>query len=331
MKRLTLILSIVVALIVAGVVFVLYTVNRTQPRLMFDDRSNTTVEVPINNGVVELFQGGFFVIDTGCTYSTINRSTLDLLRKRGVKIEESHFPIIGRGLDGDFHVKTSHSVVTLPIDRFELTTDTLQRIDWLPAGGVANTISNVNFVVVDDDLPCVLGMDFLERFVVGYQYFRQAVTFGEEVDDEFQYMGELESPSNLTNMLGMGHRYYLPAAIDYKPGTYFIDTGLDNLSIKLPQCDTIYSKRTLHDDVYRLRDNSLVSAKYTEHAWAEIGNRAGSRKIFYTDSGQDMYAINPLLFFRQDVVFDFAGRKIYLRPYADLHSDIPVVIKSDEV
>lgn len=331
MKRLSLILSILVALIVAGVVFVLYTVNRTQPNLKFDDRSNTSVEVPLNNGVVELFQNGFFAIDTGASYSTINRSTLETLRNRGVEIEESHFPIIGRGVDGEFHIEPSHCVVTLPIDRYELTTDSLRRIDWLPASGVANTISNVNFVVTDDDVPSTLGMDFLEKFVVGYQYFRQAIVFAEKVDEDYQFMCDIITPYTLNNMLGMGHRYNLSLSVDDKAHEYFINSGLDNLSLKLPESDTIYSKRQLHDDVFRLRDNSMVSAKYVESAWVEIGNRAGGRKIFYSDNGMEQYAINPILFFRQDVVFDFPNRKVYLRPYADLHSDIMPGVNSDEL
>lgn len=307
------IIWITVALLAVIVATVVVTGHNRQISLNLSERQ---VVLPYENGVVRLFNGGLFAVDTGSSTSTITSDMLKRLRNMGMPVSDSYMPIIGHApYSLGCNVSVHNYKVSLPVEEFRFAMDTVATSGWEPTGRIVSTIDNVEFVLDDSSEISVLGMDFLEHFVVEYCYSLNSLVLGHEVQDGYRYLAELKNHLLFYNMLGLEQRYYVEATIDDETSDFFLDTGLDFISMKLPYDDHVYSRRELYDNVFRTRDGRLSPIKYTDGAWVELGNRAGVRAVYYTNDGLEKYSLNPFTFFAQDVVFDFPGKKLYLRPF----------------
>lgn len=317
MKRLLISLSLFVVIVLTMASFVLYRTMNTQGDLHFEDQSFPRAFFPMSRGMIEMFDSTLFLVDTGSSYSTINRSTLRKLKEMGMEIEQSNVPIFGRGSDNRMHWSTEHYIVTLPTAEYKLRYDSVsQKISWLPTGRIHNYIKNVSFAVTEDSVLNTLGMDILEDFILEYQYFRGALVLRTRVEENYQHLSDLSYPHNWENLYGSAHRYYVPISVDNgKFNSYLIDTGISRLCIKIPIGDSIKSKRTLADDSYH-NGQRVDRVKTAPNAWVKMGRRAGSHSVYYAPYNVEGHSFNPLIFFNQDVAFDFKKQKMYLRPFA---------------
>lgn len=313
------VLGILVAAALVATSFVLYSTINTQGELHFENDSSPRAFFPMSHGMIEMFDSTLFLVDTGSSFSTINRSTLERLKAMGMDVKYSSMPIIGRGNDNKMHVSTGHYTVTLPIAQYKLRLDSISRsILWLPTGQINNYIKNVNFVLTDDSNVNTLGMDILEDFILEYQYFRQALALRTKVEENYQELADLTYPILWENLYGSAHRYYIPISVDNgKTFEYLIDTGINRLCLKMPLDESLGSKRPLTLDRY-FNGQSVDVVRSADDAWIKIGRRAGSHKVYYAPINVEARSFNPLLFFSQDAAFDFREKKIYLRPYAML-------------
>ncbi|MCH5345458.1 MAG: hypothetical protein J1E63_00015 [Muribaculaceae bacterium] len=320
MKRImTVALLFVIAIVVAVGAIVVYSAT-SQKTLHFRDDTMPRALFPIKKGMVELFDTTLFRVDTGSNISIVTPSTLEKLQEMGMAVEKKYIPYILKDRYNRFRYYPTHYTVTLPLAEYKLAVDSASNsIRWLPTGKIANSIEGVNVVVDDDAAINTIGMNVLKNFILEYQYYRNALALRTRIDDNYQQLGDLSSPCNWNNLFGLGNRYYVKVSLNnHHSKPFLIDTGMNRLSIKIPIADTIYSKNPLVDDIYLAQHGVATAVKRDDNAWVKLGSRAGTRSLYYAPDDGEKYIINPLLFFYQDVVIDFADRKIYLRPYAKL-------------
>lgn len=318
-KTLLWILIAVAVAALTGCGYILYRTSRTQPDLHFDNPTIPRAFFPHHNGTIELFEGSNFVVNTGVSYSSINRTTLEKLRGMGMDIEECSAPIFGRGDDGKLRTFTDYVKVTLPIGGYQLDVDSVYHtIYWRPTGEIINTVSDVNMIVTENNQVNQLGMDFLENFILEFQYYRKCIALRSRVEEDYQELGTMYSPRTFENFLGFGHRYYIDARVDnHEQHPFYLQSGMDYVSMKLPIGDTVIAKGNLNPDMFRSVEGP-ADIRLVKNAFVELGTRSGTHEVFYTPHFTAKYCINPLRYFTQDVAMDFSGGKIYLRPFAVL-------------
>lgn len=317
-KKVILVIAAVIVVIFIAMAFV--RVSSSQGDLHYDDTSEPRAFFPRYGSMIEMFDNALFTIDTGSSYSEINPATVQKLRDMGLDVVEHNLPMIGSDSDGNTRLFTSYYEVTLPVERYNLNINGENgRIDWVPTGEIFNLIHNVKMAPAADGAVNRLGIDVLEHFVLEYQYFRDCMVIRTKVEENYEQLADMECPWTWDNLYECGHRYFVKAKVDqFEMTDYFINTGLDFFSMRLPIEDTIYCRRKMTPNLYH-KSGSVDEARLVSDAWIEMGLRSGSHGLHFASAARETHAINPVRFFTQDVAMDFKKRKIYLRPFTNLY------------
>ncbi|MCC8071206.1 MAG: hypothetical protein LIO90_05325 [Bacteroidales bacterium] len=266
-------------------------------------------------GEVEIHPELRFEVNTGCPFSTISAEQLSWLKKEGYEVDSTWCVAIGRRASGEMMVAFHCYEVDLPFLGCSLGVDSVGNQVAEPLEETQKVVvKKVRFVSAEPGSRPALGMDFLEKWVVEYCRVAQAIRLTTRMPDDYQPVGAIERNQGLTDYLIRSNRYYLEMNVDNDHNLYLIDTSLGEVHLKLPTKDSVLVRRPL---MYRTIETSAgpISAAVDEHVWAEFGERAGKNTAyFYNDNGAQ-YAINPFSFFTQDVVLDFPGQQLHLRPH----------------
>ncbi len=263
--------------------------------------------------VVEAAPGLSFKIDTGSDVSSINEKDLARLQELGYEVTPSQVVGFGRDGYGRYGVYTNAVRVRMPLYDYETATDSLGNAVRVSEPIEVNTLENVDLFIIPDIIS-TLGIDFLEKFKVEYLYADKAIALHESLPPGYQKLVEIEQDNNIFRLPFTGSRYYMNIGVDHNYNDYLLDTGQQLAMLKLPPEDTTQTSNYLvSDTVYSFI--SVSPARIDNNAWVEIGHRVGSRQASYYSNSEENYCVNPLTIFTQDMLIDFPGKMIYLRPY----------------
>lgn len=303
------------SVVVAMIAFYAFAVMRQSQTRMRAERSAGAIAVLPLKGTphsVELLPGLLFKVDTGSDLSTITPEALRMLDSLKMEMDSSFYPVMGRDGDGKYRLETKRYTVTLPMLDYKVERDscgTVARASW----SSLNKLHGVDFAPSRTGQN-VLGIDFFEKFKCELRYMDFTVALYFEMPSGYARCTDLEYSRDALLGLWLGKRYYMPINMMGEKRLYFVDTGLRRAIIKRPpleqeeigpemQLDTVESAIGRFPAL--VRNGVLI----------QIGNRAGSATYFNYDGREEHYSFNPLNLFTQDVVFDFQGESVYLRPY----------------
>ena len=312
-------LSIVALVVLTGVTVVLCN-HASQSELYIEPEGEKTVgPLPIiseKNDVV-LAPGLRFRIDSGSSFSTISRKQLQLLDSMGYAVDSMYTLSMGLGYRSQFRVVTKRYRVTLPVYSYDFGTPDSTGIYPEPVMNVEKgpvcKFVNVDFAMVLNNEHAVplLGIDFLEKFVLQMSYYPHTVTFRTEVPEGFDYVGEMIRANTFKDFVWVGSRYYLDMTVNHVDDRYLVDTGLERAPIKAPTyMRPRHRNKDRHDGTVTSVGNNYT-AVVDGNVWVEFGNRAVGSATYYYEDEDEAFAINPLNFFRWEAVLDFTNCKVY--------------------
>lgn len=311
-QKILIIAAILVIIAVTG--FFAITSLSSQNDVKIESLEGGVTKVPISGTPLfaDIAPGLSFKIDTGCDFSSLTAEDRAKLEAMGYDVRESLYPVVGRDGFGDKKVALKRYTVDLPIYNFTVKTDSTGRfMGHEPGDRLVSVIRNVDFVDSESGFS-VLGIDFLEKFVVEYRYGEQSIAFLYKLPEAYVDSIPMLVANNPAEAIWLGNRYYMSFSVDHRPHDFMVDTGLHRVKVKQPRDDAKWSKHKLAKTTaksYRGQYECLVDDK----AWLEAGNRAGSYEVSYYDNDEENYAVNPLTMFRQDAAIDFGGLKVCLK------------------
>ncbi len=273
---------------------------------------------------VELVPGIRFKLDTGSDLSTITEEDLARLDSLGFYAEESFYPVIGRDGNGNINVKTKRYTVSLPLLKYEIRTDSLGKRYGTARWQDANIIHNVEFAPSLTG-KSVLGIDFLQKFQIEYQFNNRAIALYLDDPDGYVTCTELIASKAPLIIPMLGKRYFVDFKVDGHAESFFLDTGIKAARIKMPAGEAINSRGRLTDDTIVSALGSFP-AKISDNAIVSIGERTGLGSVYYFDTKEEPYAFNPFNLFLQDVLIDFPNRLLKLRPFYKRDNSIPDLV-----
>jgi len=256
--------------------------------------------------VAEIAPGLMFKIDTGSDLSIITAEALATLEKMGYHPRKEIYPVLGRDGMGDIQLSATRYKIYLPFHHKVYENDSTIYNE------IINVIHNVDFAPSKNGLS-VLGIDFLQKFKIEYQYHNKALNLYVKLPAGYVQCVDLSYSKALMTSIWLGKRYYIPISIESDEDEYFIDTGLQRVGIKLPYREARRTLRPLYAD-------TVVSARgqfpaIVDHsAILSCGDRGGSYTAYYYDNDEEDFAMNPFNLFTQDVLIDFIDLKLYLKP-----------------
>lgn len=315
--RRNLLLTSTITVAVIAILFGLICSLSSQTSLAIDHPDGPICTVPVSGPqlTVEVVPGLKFNLDTGSDVSTITTADLAILDSLGYKASETFYISPGRDGRGDTRVETKRYTVSIPVGEYAFVTDSLGTTTASPTGRIINVIRNIDFVPSHTEIS-VLGIDFLEQFKMEFNYTDKSLSLYRQIPEGYQKITDIETSSSPIDKIMLGNRYYLTIKTERKRDRYFIDTGIRNARIKLPARESYRSHRDLSDTVI-ISARGQFPGKIDKNAWLIFGDRAGSYQVCYYDNDEEEYAINPLNLFDQDLILDFKGNALLLRPYSN--------------
>ena len=255
---------------------------------------------------VEPVPGLIFKFDTGSDISTITESDLQLLRNMGMSVEKKIYPVAGRDGNGRTRFCLTRYTVSLPLYDYRFLTDSVGgQVRAVADKASLNVLEGVDFAPSQTGYS-VLGVDFIEKFKVAYDYMNGAVRLYFDLPQGYEAFNKIYYSRSVADGLWLGKRYYMDMRVNGEMRGFFCDTGIREAMVKMP---------TLKND----------------SEWFEIGSRGGTVKVYYYDNREEPFAFNPLNLFRQDCIIDFAAGDVYLRRYFDVPDQDPPLASSVEI
>jgi hypothetical protein len=311
-KKAVIIISVFAAVLLATVVM-LYSLS-SQDDMTVKNPGNPVCMLPITRNPihVEFAPGLSFKFDTGSDITTVTKADLEVLKKYGSKVEKSYYPTIGRNGNGKMRVTGVRYKVSFPVCEYKFHTDSTGNFISESTGKIVNRISDVD-VILSETGESVLGIDFIERFFIEFLYNENALALHTRMPEGYQKITDIVADRMW--FMSPGWRYYISLRINNINEDFFIDTGIRNAGIKMPMADSGSSTEQLTDTTMYSAKGAFP-AKIDWHSWLVFGDRAGSYPVTYFDNSEEGYSINPLNMFDQDIVLDFRGKGLWLRPSA---------------
>lgn len=319
MKRILVIASVVIVALCVGMVAYSH-MNSQYPKIKADGESDPVAVFPMTDGNIQIAGSVLIKVDTGSCVSILSEKDAERLRNAGVTVEEEWFPSVAVDVNEKMFFATRRYRVNLPVMEHALMPDSAGDFRYVATGKPLGEITGIVFLPAPVGQESVMGTDVLERFFVEVRYDHGALALHSEMPEGYQKLCKLVSPTFLYSMIGCGDRYYVNIETESVPNQYFIDSGIDKVHLRLPAADTVTVKSRLERGVYR-SSRGEVDARFCNSGWVKVGNRAGTHRIYFATDGSEDYALNPLEFFEQDLVLDFANHNLYLRPTAKFASN----------
>lgn len=302
----------VIALVLFFAGSLLYFGSRTSQNDLIADRNQGVLgELMIDSlpQYVVLRPGLRFKLDTGADFSSITERDLHFLDSLGFKAVESTYPILGRDGRGDIRLNTKRYTLSLPFYMWDTTVDSLGNLHQEINYNASNILKNVDFAPADTEFS-VLGIDFLEKFLVEYRAAEKMMAFYFDVPEDYEFSEVLQPSDSPLFWPFLGHRYYMDAYVDNTKNRYFLDTGISQAFIHRPMSDAPkYDSNVRPDTIISLRGSYPALAD--QRGWLKIGDREGMTTVYYYDSDEESYGFNPInMFDNINVLFNFPAKKI---------------------
>lgn len=312
-KSITLTLCVAVALLALAF---LYSHHNAQHPSFEQSSAGSIAVLPLSGeAMVNVTPDVSMRFDTGSCVSLLTEADAERLRRAGATVTEQWFPSVARDVNGKFFTATRRYFVDLPVLRHKYVADSTGSGSYRLGAPSGNVIRNLVFLPAPEGSVSTIGTDVLEHFIVEYLPDHHAIVLHRSMPEGYQFLSDIEAPTFTNALIGCGDRYYIDIEINNFANRFFIDSGNGDLHLKLPMADTLLAHHPMTDRVYTTPRGD-VKARMLDEIWLRIGNRTGSRSAYYTNSGEEDYVINPLGFFRQDVVIDFRDHAVYVRPNA---------------
>lgn len=315
MKKIFAVVIILLALAAGAYIFLLF--QSTQDDLTVDRTDGRICDMRVSGVPLKVspFPGIEFKFDTGSDVSLISRHHLDMLDSLGYKARKVKAVTAGRDGNGELTIRTERYLVDLPVYLYDVTADTAGILSYDVRLETLNVIRNVEFLMSPDDMS-VIGTDFMEKFRIEFRYSDSTMSLYKTMPAGYEPAITLYRSSSPSTALWNGRRYYVKADVDSRGYEFFLDTGLQRVNVKMPADYKKYSRNILLPDTVHTMRLSFP-ASVDNKAWVSFGNRLGSHPVFYYDSPEESFAINPLYLIEQDLVLDLEDEKIMLRPFYD--------------
>lgn len=313
MKKVVLVLVLLIML--CGALYAFVCLQTSQDYIYADRADGRICDMPVGNTplFVTVMPGLQFKLDTGSDMSLLSAKDMALLDSLGYSVREVFGISTGRNGLGKIMFETKRYRVDLPTYRYDTVTDSLGIVTSSQVPSSLNVLHNVDFVLAPDDMS-VLGIDFLEKFKVEYRFMASMISLYLDVPDGYEQSIPMFYTRTPINALWLGKRYYLSANVMNRNYKFFIDSGIQRADFKLPFSERIYSKNKLYSDTV-VSFSGRFPAFIDNASWVTIGNRSGRRRVYYYDNDEEIFALNPFNAINQDLVIDFSGLSIMLRPY----------------
>lgn len=264
--------------------------------------------------VVELSRGLRFRICSASSLSAIDCATIERLKKLGCRVDSNSTVLAGRTADNGTELYHKSYTVDIPLTAYTTIDSTKELAPIEVRHGEKRFIRNVQFVEALPGESNSFGTDFLDHYVLEFLRDYNALVFNEYAPAGYEMSGSFFLRKGLREYICAGSRYYLDMKVDHVPFTFLINTGLDEVTLKIPSEHLLYrNDDTSSHKIYSDADGEL-DATVDRNAWCEFGNRAGGRRVYYYNDRKERFEINPQTFFNQDIVLDFRNNCLYLRP-----------------
>ena len=316
-------------IVAVGALYATLTMLTSQKSLKPEHGGDLVGVMPLRSDMleVEVVPGLRFKFDTGSDISTITPQDLQLLDSLGFHARESFYPVIGRDGYGQMRLETTRYTVTLPMMKYDFTTDSAGMKIAVGRWSDVNKLDNVDFALSRTG-QSVLGIDFIEKFKVEYRHADRAIAIYDTMPANYQKCSDIYYSRSIANGLWLGKRYYISLDLNVNGilDNFFIDTGLRTGGLKLPRemakkstgnmrADTVYSAVGKYPAV--AADDMLVG----------IGDRIGRATTIYYDSGEEDKAFNPMRMMNQDFLIDFSKGQLFLRPIYNIPDSQPATVE----
>lgn len=330
MKRIIIVIACVVML--AGLTYALLCTLSSQNDMKASRPDGLIGVLPLvdQKVKVEPVPGLIFKFDTGSDISTITDSDLQLLRDMGMSVEKKIYPVAGRDGNGRTRICLTRYTVSLPLYDYRFLTDSVSgKVRAVADKASLNVLEGVDFAPSQTGYS-VLGVDFIEKFKVAYDYMNGAVRLYFALPQGYEAFNKIYYSRAATDGLWLGKRYYMDMRVDGEMRGFFCDTGIREAMVKM-------STSTMSKDTQGILNDTVVTmvseypALKNDSEWMEIGSRGGNVKVYYYDNREEPFAFNPLNLFRQDCMIDFAAGEVYLRRYFDVPDQDPPLASSVEI
>lgn len=271
-----------------------------------------------SGGVAELAPNLRFRFSSASTVSSINPSTLAYLREKGYSVDSVSSCFFARDAKGNLSFVDQVYIVDFPLHNYTFSIDTaLRRYSSVADPNPAKIVRRAKFVKAPEGTDNIIGSDIMSMYVMEYKYSHRSVRFHKRVPENYDSIGSIHKGSGPLEWLGTGHRWFVDISVDHNPHTFLINTSLRGVNMKMPLSDSPEDKdsHNMVNMVYPSRDfSNYYEGMIDPDAWIIYGTRTGTRQIYYFDSHGARYQMNPMIFFKQDVVFDFINGHYYLHP-----------------
>lgn len=309
-KKITFGAIVFVILLLASTI--LYFSSRTSQTNMSAERNQGVLGELLLDSLpqfIELRPGLRFKLDTGADYSSITDRDRHFLDSLGYKATESFYPILGRDGRGNIRLNTKRYTMPLPFYMWDTTTDSLGKLNQSINYNAVNVLQNIDFAPSDDEFS-VLGIDFLEKFIIEYRANENMLAFYFDEPDGYEFCENIKRSQSPLFWPYLGHRYYIDASIDTEKTAYFLDTGIQRAFVHRPVSELpLNIEKTINDTIHSLRGDIPAIADYS--GWLKIGEREGSTTIYYYNNDEESHAINPLnMFDNLDILLNFPAQQI---------------------
>lgn len=299
----TLILSVLVIVAVllgvyAAGVYQIYHFNSEMSIPEGDDNLIAAFNID-DDGYIYTTTGQAVTIDMGSRHSFITDKTLETMRKDGYPLVE--YPTLIYTTDPSGHYRIYTRKVVMPVNLFVHPDKTDEIV----------TFNNVELLISDEREGNVIGMDFLDRFVIERDFKTGLISLLRNVPDNYTFVCDINGhDSTIGDLIGYSRRVYIPLQVnDEEPQNYYFDTGRG-----IRTCELVQPIKNVNRATTNVYVDSLTGLITQDNCRVMIGNRMRFARVTYSDSlHTDNYSINPFRVFNRSIVMDLPGHKLYYR------------------
>lgn len=308
----TLILSVfVIVAVLLGVyaagVYQIYHFNSGMIIPEGDDNLIATF-IPDKDGLLYTTIDQAVTVDMGSRHCYITTETLERLKSKGHPVTEYPTLIYTTGPAGKYHIYTRK--VVLPVELY-----------IHPDSDKVITFDNVELLIWDSKEGNILGMDFLERFVIERDTDTGYISLLRHVPDGYSYVCDINGhDSTIGDIIGYSRRVYIPLQVnDEAPQNYYFDTGRG-----IKSCELVQPLKNATRATTTVYVDSVTGLLTQDNCRVLVGDRMRFARVTYSDSlHTDKYSINPFRVFNRSIVMDLPHRKLYYRKVHETTTSTP--------
>lgn len=294
------ILAAIAGVYAAGV----YQIYHFNSEMIVPETSGNEIVVfkPDHDGLIYTANGQAVTLDMGSRHSFITPETLRQLKENGYDAKEQQTLIFTTDQSGHYRIYTRK--VVMPVFLFAN-----------PDSADVVTFENVELLISDRDEGNILGMDFLERFVIERDKESKYITLLRNVPEGYEFVCDINGhDSTIGDFIGYSRRVYITLQVnDEDPQNYYFDTGRG-----IKSCQLVQPLKNVNRATSKVYVDSVSGLLTQDNCRVMIGNRMRFARVTYSDSlHTDKYSINPFKVFNRSIVMDLPNHKLYYKEASD--------------